>query len=311
MSLEATQPGDSLTLLGPSLLDRHAELKHEFIRISRSLHVPIGWHYLMDLVWAANEIRAIQPHPARVLDAGAGVGLMQWWLAKNGVEVVSVDRTSRSIGRRMRAWTHVVGLAEELPTLRRGALTRLRRVGHPGGASSAREIAGVLRDLVLGDPTHGEAGQIRILEADLGAMSALEDESVDAIVSISSLEHNAREALPQVVAELMRVLRPGGRFIATVGAAGDDDWYHEPSAGWCFSEATLRSIFGLSADCSSNFQNYEAILADVRVSAELRDNLAPFYFRSGSNGMPWGRWDPKYLSVGIAMRKRANTAEHV
>ena len=69
-------------------------------------------------------------------------------------------------------------------------------------------------------------------------------ESVDAVVSISSLEHNTLEDLPAIVTELMRVLKPGGRLVATVGASKADDWFHEPSQGWCFTEQTLRSIFG-------------------------------------------------------------------
>ena len=31
----------------------------------------------------------------------------------------------------------------------------------------------------------------------------------------------------------------------------------------------------------------------------VRDNLARFYFQSGDNGMPWGKWDPQYQSVGV------------
>ena len=33
---------------------------------------------------------------AYLVDAGAGVGLMQWYLASNGVDVLSVDRGSRA-----------------------------------------------------------------------------------------------------------------------------------------------------------------------------------------------------------------------
>ena len=42
----------------------------------------------------------------------------------------------------------------------------------------------------------------------------------------------------------------------------------------------------------------------VAVRAELRDNLASFYFRSGDNGMPWGKWDPQYQPVGVCKVKR-------
>jgi len=37
---------------------------------------------------------------------------------------------------------------------------------------------------------------------------------------------------------------------------------------------------------------------------ELRDHLAEFYFLSGDNGMPWGKWDPQYQPVGVCKVKQ-------
>ena len=105
-----------------------------------------------------------------------------------------------------------------------------------------------------------------------------------------------------MIAELLRVLRPGGRLIATVGASNSEDWFHEPSRGWCFTERTLRSVFDLSADCPSNFGEYDELMADLIACRELADNLAPFYFRSGNNGMPW-TLNPVYQSVGVVKMK--------
>ncbi len=49
------------------------------------------------------------------------------------------------------------------------------------------------------------------------------DNSIDAIVSISALEHNPPEELPAVVKELMRVLKPGSPLVATLTASADQD----------------------------------------------------------------------------------------
>jgi hypothetical protein len=35
-------------------------------------------------------------------------------------------------------------------------------------------------------------------------------------------------------------------------------------------------------------------------SEEIKDRLSPVYKYYGNNGMPWGRWDPQYLLVGIS-----------
>jgi hypothetical protein len=95
-------------------------------------------------------------------------------------------------------------------------------------------------------------------------------------------------------------------MIATLGAAKDGDWYHEPSNGWCYSETTLRRIFNISIDIPSNYDQYDRLINDLQNSEELKDNLASFYFHSGDNGMPWGKWDPKYQPVGICKIKAEN-----
>ena len=49
-------------------------------------------------------------------------------------------------------------------------------------------------------------------------MSDVADSSVDAVVSISALEHSSPHGLRDCVVELMRVLRLEGRLIAILGA---------------------------------------------------------------------------------------------
>ena len=83
------------------------------------------------------------------------------------------------------------------------------------------------------------------------------------MVSVSSQEHNDPSVLPRVVNKLMRVLRPGGTLLATLSAARDDDWYHEPSQWWCLTEATLLSAFSMSPDGAVNFSEYDSNFAEL------------------------------------------------
>jgi len=128
----------------------------------------------------------------------------------------------------------------------------------------------------------------------------LESESVDAVVAISSLEHNDVAALTEITVGLFAAVRPHGALVATVGGARDNDWFHEPSHGWCMTEGTLRRAFHLDSGASSNYERWDDLFEKLRNSQTLRDGLADFYFASGANGMPWGRWDPQYQSVGVA-----------
>lgn len=90
----------------------------------------------------------------------------------------------------------------------------------------------------------------------------------------------------------------------TVSASLGDDWFHEQSKGWCYGEARLRELFILPPEAPSNFSERERIFSEMKKEGnELHKRLATFYFKSGDNGMPWGRWDPKYLPVGVVRYK--------
>jgi SAM-dependent methyltransferase len=133
-------------------------------------------------------------------------------------------------------------------------------------------------------------------------------DSVDEVVSVSALEHNPAEGLHLVVGELLRVLKPGGLLLATLTAARDQDSWHEPSSGWCYTDESLRRLFDLPIDTPSNYSQYDALFTRLRDCAELRDGLAKFYSKSGSAGMPWGVWDPQYQPVGVCKVKTTRDA---
>jgi SAM-dependent methyltransferase len=148
-----------------------------------------------------------------------------------------------------------------------------------------------------------KSGQVIIYNQDLVNLVDIADDSIDAIVAVSSLEHNSPDGLERVVAELMRVLKPGCALLATLGTARDSGWYHEPSKGWCYSEGTIRKIFDIPSEVPSNYDQYDRLFNKLQDCKELRQNLASFYFRSGDNGMPWGKWAPEYQPVGICKIK--------
>jgi ubiquinone/menaquinone biosynthesis C-methylase UbiE len=297
MTEPRTPAHESIELLGPALLDSERQAADAVRRFARSLRISLGWHYLLDVVWTNRQIDT--PPRSSVLDAGAGVGIMQWLLAERGVNVISVDRIDRSqLSVRYRARYAVTGLRHgELAPIGRSLVADAR---NGSLAIDAVRDAGGLLGRALGRGRY--RGMVTVHRSGLGDLSAVPDASIDGIVSISSLEHNELDDIPGIMAELWRVLRPGGILTATVGAA-KTDWYHKPSRGWCFSEATLRQLFGLSASTPSNYDQFDEILESVRRNDELRLNLAQSYFRSGSNGMPWGKWDPQYLSVGFRRQK--------
>jgi SAM-dependent methyltransferase len=231
---------------------------------------------------------------------------MQWWLAERGATVISVDR-GRCRGLKPEMWERFRVKGRRV----RDSVDLYLRP--PTGASNdpaslvRRARAALWRRRVVGRLARQGHGRVVFYNADVARLDDVADASVDAVVSISALEHNAPERLPQCLAELVRVLKPGGPLVATISAARDADWYHEPSSGWCYTEQSIRKLFGL-ADCPSNFDRYDEMLGELRGCDELRRNLGELYFRSGNNGMPWGVWDPRYVPVGIVKVKTAGGA---
>jgi 2-polyprenyl-3-methyl-5-hydroxy-6-metoxy-1,4-benzoquinol methylase len=285
---------EKIEILSVSLFQRyHHEVKNLRV-LACQLGIEFGWHYLLDLIWVIGHLNQIGN--ARIMDAGAGVGIIQWYLAEKGAEVISVDRYSRAdLPLHFRIFFSVDGLREtDLNPLFKSIilssdqkLTRLRML--------LRSLLCILR---AGFPKTA-AGRVLIYNQDLQDLADINNDSIDIIVSISALEHNQRENMDCVVSELMRTLKPGGMLLATVNSSKDKDWYHEPSQGWCLTEGSIREIFDLSTDITSNFHQYDELFSALYHCSELRENLAKFYSRSGNNGMPWGVWNPQYLPVGV------------
>ena len=292
---------DRLEILSTALLEQHRDLVNELKQLAGVLRQEFGWHYLLDLVWIISALDLDQVDTA--LDAGAGVGVLQWYLASKGVDVLSVDRGSRAyLPILFRNHYRVEGMrSEDLAS----PLESLFGTLIQGGGVSQRVKAfgrGVISALQSKqiDP---EVGTVTIYHQDLRTLTDVPDNSIDAVVAVSSLEHNMPDQLQVVVAELMRVLKPGGRLVASLATSGNEDRYHGPSAGWTYSETSMRRYFNLDSETETNYDQFPVLFEEIRNSAELRDGLAKFYFRTGQGGMPWGKWDPQYVPLGVVKVK--------
>ena len=292
---------DKIEIPSVELLQTQRPIVAALRELSRHVRVELGWHYLLDLAWIVSNL---DPIPGRrFMDAGAGMGLMQWYLVEHGAaEVISADRGSRrELPLVMRSRYTVSGLRPaDLGPAADVLKGNVRRAA--GAAKLAYGLRG-LAGLALIALPKSFRGKVLIYNQDLTHMPEVADNSLDAVVAVSALEHNTPEGLEKVVAELMRKLKPGGKLLATLCAGRDQDWFHQASQGWCYTDTSLRRIFGLAPEAPSNYAHYDELFAALRSCAELRDHLAHMYFESGDNGMPWGKWDPQYQPVGVCKVK--------
>jgi SAM-dependent methyltransferase len=296
---------DKIEIIPCQTLIDSLSLKLEIEQTANYLGISYGWHYLLDFVWGANQLQKIT-NGQKILDAGASLGVMQWWLAKQGATVISVDLEDRKrIDPKLKAWCPIQGLRPSdyddfvfndfLPS-------KNPRKWHKYPSKLSYAVITQLRKLAK--HPNKKIGKVYFYQQNIADMIDLEDNSIDAIISISALEHNSLTDLQKCVKELTRVCKVGGAIIATVGAAKETDWYHEPSQGWCFSEKTLVEIFNLEEGYTSNYEKYYQLMCELRNNSELKAKIPSEYFQSGNNGLPWGIWDPKYLPVGIVKVKR-------
>lgn len=293
---------NKIEILPVSLLESEKSIINELKVLADELKLEFGWHYLLDLSWILRNLDQIEGQ--KFIDAGAGTGIMQWYLANKGARVISIDRDSRAnLNQRFRRRFNIRGLREY----------DLSEVSSFSEMKQKRLIISQLVDIVdrlsykinsyTGNKGENGSGEVIIYNQDLENLDQIPDDSIDAIVAVSSLEHNSPDGLGRVVAELLRVLKPGRAILATLGAAKEEDWFHEASQGWCYTETTLRKVFQISPDVKTNFDQYDRLFENLRENKELKDNLASFYFQSDKNGMPGGKWDPKYQPVGICKLK--------
>ena len=291
---------DKIEILSVDLLDQHRPVVRDLKRLARSLGLEFGWHYLLDQTWIISLLGPVKGK--RILDAGAGTGVLQWYLAEQGAEVISADRLNRArLPLRFRSRYQVRGLRPQdlLP------VSKLLRDSFAENTRRQLKLRPQARNLVGLANLHRAPGHVVIYNQELQNLSDLADCSIDAVVAVSALEHNPPQELSGVIQELLRVLKPGSVLLASLGAARDADWFHTPSQGWCFTEGSLRRLFDLPSTAPANYASYDTLFAALKNCAELRDNLASFYAKSGDNGMPWGHWDPQYQPVGVCKVKDA------
>ena len=272
---------DKIELLSESLIDDYKDLALEVMGYAQKFGKSLGWHYILDMVWVLKEL-ALKKN-STVLAAGAGLGLLQFILADKGYQVVSVDVNQRKKPDFINNICHVeyMGTESDIPHLYWDRNERKKD------------------DIVLKkEENYSNLPMIVFYHSNLDNMKMLEDNSIDAMVSISALEHNSPEKLKPILSELSRVLKSKGKMYLTISTALED-FFHEASYSWVLNEESIVNTYRLKDNYGSNFNRYDEIFSEICQSKRLQQWLASFYYHGDKNGMPYGKWEPAYQPLGV------------
>lgn len=143
----------------------------------------------------------------RVIDCGAGKGLLQFYLAHLGCDVVSLDQTTFHSKKLLRVYKF------------------LNRLGIP----------------IKSDPSYFIRRSARKLGVEVDFVNnsiigmPFDDESFDRVLCISVLEHIPRDIRKRALENLVRILGKGGRLVLTVD-------YHPDGAGGAITHEELKLL---------------------------------------------------------------------
>lgn len=262
---------DVIELLSDSLIDEYAGVAMDVLGYSSKFGRALGWHYLLDLIWILKELSC--PPGSVILDAGSGSGLLQFMLALKGYYVVGCD---------------------------------IKRPGQPAFIKNCcamrffedEKISVDSFDSVVCKKRNEPIPEVWFYQADLENLSSIRTNTFDAIVSVSALEHNPPDKIPNIMDEFSRVLKKDAYMFLTVSGARESA-RHEPSNSWLINENEMYVKYKLQQNYESNFSKFDEIFKGICDSERLQKWLASFYFQGGNNGMPFGKWSPQYQPIAI------------
>lgn len=279
-----------------------------------------GWHYDLDIIWALSNFEKLNlPHGSTVLDAGAGLGITQFILAARGYNIISLDFAPRNVPRlakgifdieikndHLNGYHHdYINYIDYTKSVDRGLSIKIKEKA-VGVISKPGLLLYYLKRLIgkhfniyyhyERSKNHERFGKITFVRGTFNNIP-LADNTADALISISAYEHNKYEDMAGSVSEFERVLKPHCPMVVTTSAAGEKDWFFEPSMGWNFTYETLCKQFGIK---HSNPFDFKTALNKLKMSKTLQSRIPPFYKYFGENGLPFGKLeDAQYIPVGI------------
>jgi ubiquinone/menaquinone biosynthesis C-methylase UbiE len=298
---------------------------------------PNGWHYDLDMAWILRNFETANIRPgATILDAGAGFGIFQFLLAGLGYHVISLDFSERIMPASFVKLFNISGdgmifTASEYDHQYMQLIDYGNASPHSSITTFFRRLYNIverhdsLEDrLSLGkralfarlnllfssfirfkttrlDQKQFE-GSIHLVRAPFHEC-IIEPLSVDAVVSISAIEHSDIELISDAIAMFRRVAKPGGKIFLTTSMATDGKraFDHEVH-GFNYATSDLQTLFGVCDYELPSQSRLEAYESDLLGMEKLWSRLDRYYRLDPNSHFYRGKFQRlPYLPVGLEL----------
>jgi ubiquinone/menaquinone biosynthesis C-methylase UbiE len=259
------------------------------------LNRPNGWHYDLDHIYILNELEKNKILPgSTIIDAGAGQGIMQYVLASRGYNVISLDFSPRNKPFRANGIFSIAGsgidninydhdymnfihYGDSSPRsmISRLNLKKLNKIVFIPGRIY-RKIKSLSFYLWARYFTNkNNFGKITYLRAPFHKIK-LPDNTADAIVSVSAIEHADINLFSENIKELTRVLKNNAELIITTsGSVTDNRTYDKKVEGWNYCETDFKELLPNS---KINFMNKHNFINNLLSSRTFMSRIDPYYY---------------------------------
>jgi len=286
------------------------------------LNRPQGWHYDLDIIWILHELdKSGIKKGSTILDAGAGLGITQFILASLGYNVISFDFSDRKFTWQMRKLFSIDAILnsdfkyqhEYMNFVKYNAEHRREKVQEVNGFRLLTKVKNIFFNKLhtIGNfiyflhaltRNRSNFGTIKVLRGAFHEIN-LKDFSVDAIVSVSALEHADKKLLHENLNEFKRVVKKDGVILISTSGNDDccEDSYHSKTKGICFSKETLSTF---AEDLYFDNYNYLSAENDLLNNKLFISRLDRYYVQDPLSEF-YKRYIKKlpYMPVGISIFK--------
>ena len=298
---------------------------------------PNGWHYDLDMAWVLSSLKTANIQPgATILDAGAGFGILQFLLAGLGYHVISLDFSERIMPTSFVKLFNISGDGKILTASEYDhEYMRLINYGNASPRPSIRTVFQRVYDLVRRHDSLGGRFSLgkRALLARLNSLCSffirfkttvldqkqfegsiqlvrapfhefkVKPNSVDAVVSISAIEHSEIELIPDAIAMFRRVTKPRGKIFLTTSMAIDGQRAFDNEVhGFNYATSDLTTLFGICDEQLPSQSQLEAYELELLRMENLWSRLDHYYRLDPNSHFYRGIFKRlPYLPVGLEL----------